>query len=424
MNRKRVPFAFTIGLIGPIGLTGICLAVGILFFFFATAHARAQRPSPMLLVLEKGDRKLAIVNPVALKVIARVPAGPDPHEVVASSDGRLAYISNYGGPDSDLHTISVVDLAARKPLPAIDIAPLHSAHGLDFVGGKLYFTAETNKVIGRYDPSTRHIDWILGTGEDRTHMVWVAPSLDRIFTSNVNSGTISIIEYLTPPSPGFIPPGGLRKTWEVTNVRSGRGSEGFDVSPDGKEVWAANALDGTVTIIDVARKKAEKTFAISVKGANRLKFTLDGKHVLVSGLGGPSLEGQNSSPNLVVIDVATRKEDQETLSRWRLGRHPRPTGRLARLRGSQRQKQNCSHRLEKLHDDRRDPDRARTRRHGLGGEWSGGSLVIGVNGTAGRPLASRRLSIAGYRDHRISTAGEVAEAFTVCTRSATARAMA
>jgi WD40 repeat protein len=303
MNRKRVPFAFTIGLIG---LAGICLAVGILFF--ATAHARAQKSSPMLLVLEKADRKLAIVDPVARKVVARVPAGPDPHEVVASSDGRLAYISNYGGPDSDLHTISVVDLAAEKPLPAIDIAPLHSAHGLDFVGGKLYFTAETNKVIGRYDPSTRHIDWILGTGQDRTHMAWVAPSLDRIFTSNVNSGTISIIEYLTPPSPGFIPPGGLRKTWEVTNVRSGRGSEGFDVSPDGKEVWAANALDGTVTIIHVARKKAEKTFPISVKGANRLKFTLDGRHVLVSGLGGPSLEGQNSSPNLVVIDVTTRKE--------------------------------------------------------------------------------------------------------------------
>jgi len=297
MNRRTALVSFSFVLIAA-----------SLISLFAAIRLRAQTSSPVLLVLEKADHKLAIVDPVKLTVIARVPAGPDPHEVAASSDGRTAYISNYGGPDSDLHTISVVDLAARKALPAIDISPLHSAHGLDFIAGKLYFTAETNKVIGRYDPRTRRIDWILGTGEDRTHMVWVAPSLDQIFTSNVNSGTISIIEYITPPSPGFIPPGGLRKTWEVTNVRSGRGSEGFDVSPDGNEIWAANALDDTVTIIDVARKKARQTFRISVKGANRLKFTPDGKYVLISGLGGPSLGGESSNPNLVVIDVATRKE--------------------------------------------------------------------------------------------------------------------
>lgn len=275
-------------------------------FFSAAVHA--QSLSPALLVLEKADHKLAIVDPVKLTVIARVPAGPDPHEVTVSSDGKFAYISNYGGTDSDLHTISVVDLVARKALQPIDISPLHSAHGLDFVGGKLYFTAETNKVIGRYDPATRRIDWILGTGQDRTHMVWVAPSLDLIFTSNVNSGTISIIEHVTPPSPGFTPTNGLRKTWQVTDVRSGRGSEGFDVSPDGKEIWAANAQDATVTIIDVARKKAKQTFAIPLQGANRLKFTLDGKYVLISGLGGPRLEGQSSAPNLIVIDTANRKE--------------------------------------------------------------------------------------------------------------------
>jgi YVTN family beta-propeller protein len=304
MNQNRVRLSLTIGAVV------LCFVATLL----SAAQVRAQTSSPAraaggpLLVLEKADHTLAIVDPVALKVIAHVPAGQDPHEVAVSADSRTAYISNYGGSDSDLHTISRVDLVALSALPPIDIGPLYSAHGLDFVGGKLYFTAETNKVIGRYDPSAKRVDWILGIGEDRTHMVWVAPSLDRIFTSNVNSGTISIIEYVTPPSPGFTPPGGLRKTWEVTNVRSGGGSEGFDVSPDGKEVWVANALDGTVTIIDVARKKAEKTFPISVKGANRLKFTPDGKHVLVSGLASPSLEGRNSSPNLVVIDATTRKE--------------------------------------------------------------------------------------------------------------------
>ncbi|HWX42693.1 MAG TPA: YncE family protein, partial [Blastocatellia bacterium] len=274
---------------------------------FITSAAYAQTPVATLLVLAKSDNTVAIVDPATLQILARVAAGPDPHEIVASDDGKFAYISNYGGSDSDLHTISVVDLVAQKALPPIDLGALHSAHGLAFAGGKLYFTAETNKVIGRYDPARQRVDWILGTGEDRTHMIGVSKSLDQIITSNVNSGTISIIEHVAqrnggsgrpPGGPAGSPnaggpppqrpertPGSPRLTWQVTNVPAGNGVEGFDVSPDGKEIWAANARDGSVTIIDVASKKATQTIPIPVKGANRLKFTPDGKQVLISGLG-------------------------------------------------------------------------------------------------------------------------------------------
>jgi len=265
--------------------------------------ALAQAPSTALLILSKSDHTVAIVDPANLQVLARIPSGADPHEIIASDDGKLAYISNYGGSDSTLNTISVVDLVARKPLPPIDLGALHSTHGLDFAGGKLYFTAETNKIIGRYDPATQRVDWILGTGQDRTHMIIVAHGLDKIFTSNVNSATISIIEQTTPPSGGFNPPSGPRLTWEVTNVPAGQGCEGFDISPDGKELWAANARDSTVTIIDVATKKAVQTLPIPVKGANRLKFTPDGKRVLISALAAPS-----GDTSLVVFDASTRKE--------------------------------------------------------------------------------------------------------------------
>jgi len=299
------------------------------FLYVATAFiastAYAQTSASTLLVLAKSDNTVAIVDPATLQVLARASAGPDPHEIVASDDGKFAYISNYGGSDSDLHTISVVDLVAQKALPPIDLGGLHSAHGLDFAGGKLYFTAETNKVIGRYDPASQRVDWILGTGQDRTHMIAVSKNLDQIITSNVNSGTISIIEHIAqrtggsgpppggsagspnaggPPSQGpERTPGGPRLTWEVTNVPAGNGVEGFDVSPDGKEIWAANARDGTVTIIDVGNKKATQTIPIPVKGANRLKFTPDGKLALISGLGAGA-----AGISLVVMDASTRKE--------------------------------------------------------------------------------------------------------------------
>jgi len=304
-------------------LGGICVA-GLLALAGA-ASTSAQTPSPALLVLEKSDNAMAMVDPASMKIVARVPAGTDPHEIVASTDGRVAYISNYGGLDSELHTISVVDLLAHKELPAIDLGALHSAHGLFFAGDKLYFTAETNKVFGRYDPAAKSIDWVLGTGQDRTHMVYVFQDLQRVVTSNVNSATISIVEHVDgpafgpsqgagggpppPPPPGMPPGAGPRKTWRVTNVPAGRGCEGFDVSPDGKEIWAANAGDGTVTIIDVASKKATQTMPISVKGANRLKFTPDGKMVLISGLGArPGSNEGAGAGNVEFVDAATHRE--------------------------------------------------------------------------------------------------------------------
>lgn len=289
-------------LAGALGRMGGCAMLVLV----AGLHALAQTPSKALLVLEKNGAQLDIIDPVSLRIVAKLPAGQDPHEVIASADGKVAYISNYGGLNSPLHMITVVDLVAQKVLPAIDLGPLHGAHGLSFAGGELYFTAEPNKVIGRYDPASRKVDWVMGTGQDRTHMIWVARSLDRIVTSNVNSGTVSIIE------PG-VQPGtagsGNQKTWEVTNVPAGRGSEGFDVSPDGKQIWTANAQDGTVTIIDFATKKPIQTVPISVKRANRLKFTPNGKYVLVSGgVGRPGTAPSAPAVSLVVLDAATRKE--------------------------------------------------------------------------------------------------------------------
>lgn len=276
-----------------------------------SALAAGSTPARALLALSKRDRTLAIVDPVSLKIVAKIPVGPDPHEVIADADGKLAYVSDYGG--GAYHTISVVDLVAQKALPPIDLGPLGGPHGLAFAGGKVWFTAEGAKVIGSYDPVAKKVDWILGTGQDRTHMIYVFDDLQRMVTSNVSSATMTFIEKTAghglgpPPGPGGPPRGGRRgppprapgSDWEETVVAVGKGAEGFDVSPDGKELWAANAQDGTISIIDVAGKKVTETLAANVGGANRLKFTPDGKLVFVSSL---------SNPDLAIFDAASRKE--------------------------------------------------------------------------------------------------------------------
>jgi YVTN family beta-propeller protein len=323
---NRVPFVI-------MNLTRTSLLLLAAMFSSGIIHA-ADTPANALLVLAKGDKVLAIVDPSNLQVIARIPVGNDPHEVIASADGKTAYVSNYGF--GAYNTLAVVDLIAQKALPSIDLGPLHGPHGLTFVGGKTWFTAEAAKAIGNYDPATQHVDWILGTGQNRTHMIYVSPDVQRIITTNVSSGTVSIIDRTegrgpgqggpppgqpngsagqvgppppeqprgssAPPSPTNSPTSGPTNTprsdWNETVVRVGNGSEGFDVAPDRREIWVANAEPGTVSIIDASTKQVTQTLAADVAGANRLKFTPDGKLVLISTLRGP---------NLTVIDSATRK---------------------------------------------------------------------------------------------------------------------
>src|ERR1700760_5057993 len=167
-------------------------------------------PGTSLLILSKHDHTLSIVDPATLQVIARLPVGNDPHEVIASTDGTTAYVSNYGF--GAYNTLAVLDLVGQRALPSIDLGPLRGPHGLTFVGGKTWFTAEAAKVVGRYDPATNKVDWVLGTGQNRTHMIYVSPDEQRIITTNVNSATVSIIEMqeLRMPARPPRPPPGMR----------------------------------------------------------------------------------------------------------------------------------------------------------------------------------------------------------------------
>jgi len=246
----------------------------------------AQLPSPALLVLNKDDNTLAIVDPATNIIVGTVPTGNAPHEV--ATDGLHAYVTNYGPfePDQPGTSLSVIDLGTRKET-RVDVSPLRRPHGIEFADGKVYFTAELNKAIARLDPQSQKLDWLLGTGQNRTHMLVLNPDLKRIFTANIASNSISIIERTSGA-----------EEWTETVIPVGKGPEGCDLSPDGKEFWAANSGDGSVSVIDISAKKVVQTFDVGTKRSNRLKFTPDGKMVLISDL---------RTGELVVVDAPARK---------------------------------------------------------------------------------------------------------------------
>jgi YVTN family beta-propeller protein len=288
------------------------LIVLVALISLGTALTSGQAPQAgRLLVLSKGDLSLSVVDPATMKVIGKVPSGPDPHEVAASADGRVAYISNYGAGRGGFNTLTVGDLVGFKPLPPVDLGPLRGPHGMDSAGGKIYFTAEVAKAVGRYDPATKQIDLVIGTGRDITHMVVVSKDLRRIFTVDVRSATATVIESTAQGQPtgrggGRFAPGA--DDWTVTSIKVGEPAddfEGFDVSPDARELWTASPRTGRIAIVDVAGKKLLETVDAGVTGANRVKFTPDGRRVLVSRL---SIPAGATGGSIVVFDAASRKE--------------------------------------------------------------------------------------------------------------------
>lgn len=135
------------------------MAMAALGSAFASA---ATMPDPALLVVSKTDHVLEIRDPATFAVAARVPLGADPHEVEVSPDGRTAYVSNPGY--GVFHRIDVVDVERGEAGAPIDTAPLLGPHGLAFVQGRLWFTAQGSKAIGRMEPQSRALEWVMGTG--------------------------------------------------------------------------------------------------------------------------------------------------------------------------------------------------------------------------------------------------------------------
>ncbi len=258
---------------------------------------RAQTPSPALLVLNTDDATRSIIEPGTFKTVAQIPTGEGPHEIAVSDDGKMAFVANYGGRTPG-NTISVMDLVAQKELRRVDLGALRRPHGIVFAEGKVWLTAEQNRLIARYDPSVNQIDWLLGIGQNGTHMLLFSKDRSLLFTSNIGSDSITVLQR------GSDPP-----VWNATNVSVGKGPEGGDISPDGREYWAANSGDGGISIIDVATRRVTQTLDVRTNHSNRLKFSLDGKLVLVSD------PGNNA---VVVLDAASRKE----LKRISIGRQP------------------------------------------------------------------------------------------------------
>lgn len=240
--------------------------------------------SNYILALSKGEKSLIVLDYKTLEVVSKILVGEDPHEIVTNPEQTFAYISrpqmNASG-----HQIEIVNLKTLQHEKTIDTTPLYIPHGLVYRENQLWFTAQGSKAVAVYDINKNQTEQIFGTGQDFTHLLYVTPDGNRFYTTNVESGTVSIYEkkeippYMPPT--GVLPPNAKsRLEWRQTLVDVGFGAEGFDISKDGKELWTAKP-DGKIVIVDLENKKVKTEIDTKVLGLHRLRITPDGKTVCI-----------------------------------------------------------------------------------------------------------------------------------------------
>lgn len=237
----------------------------------------------ILLVANKLDNTVFFVNTETLELIDSTTTGNDPHEAVVTPDGKVAYTANMSG-----NSLSVIDMNKLEEVRRIDLTRYGKPHGLAITsaGEYLYVTTEGSQTVLEIEVSTDSISRVFETGQEGTHMAVLSRDESTLYAANLGSGTTTVID--------------LEAGEVVKTLPTGEGTEGIDVSPDGKEVWVT-ARSGSVAIIDA--ESNEIVDSLPADGLPiRVKFTPDGKQALVSCMQGGKV---------IVFDVSGRKPVKE-----------------------------------------------------------------------------------------------------------------
>jgi YVTN family beta-propeller protein len=282
-----------------IGFAVVLLAV---FALALPVHAAT------LIVLNKSEHTASLIDPDSGKTLAKVAVGRGPHELIASPDGRTAYVSNFGRynnpcPPADTtcqnagNTITVIDLPARKVKATYDFGSNTGQHGsLASRDGKVvWVTSETPQSLLEIDASTGKIvnQWM--TKQDRSHLVVVTPDEKKFYVTNTVSGSVSVID---------------RGTGTTKVIPIGKGAEAITISPNGAEVWVGLPVDNKIAVISTAKDEIVETLESGGKQPQRIRFTPDGKDVWVSHVAADTLTVIDATTRKVVANVSVGKRPQ------------------------------------------------------------------------------------------------------------------
>jgi YVTN family beta-propeller protein len=254
-----------------------CLRLCLLTFVIGNTGALAQaaRVSGTLVVTNKTPSTATILDVASGRVLATLPTGNGPHEVVITRDGSIAVVTDYGSqaPGSSL---TVIDVPGKRIARTITLGEYRRPHGIAFLPGDtlVAVTSETNRAVLLVNVHSGAIVRVVQTAQTGSHMVAVTGDGRRAWTGNIGSNTVSELDLTT---------GVALRTIAVPAA-----PEAINVTPDGKEVWVGSNATGVVSVVDAATGAVTPT-ATGLGWPYRVLYSPDTALVLLPDLRGETL---------------------------------------------------------------------------------------------------------------------------------------
>ncbi|HZZ15055.1 MAG TPA: cytochrome D1 domain-containing protein [Candidatus Sulfotelmatobacter sp.] len=269
------------------------LSIGAPAILFCGAQALSQTSAhaARLLVINKADHTLSIVDPESERQLSAVQVGGiTGHEVAASPDGRTAWVPIYGNsgvgrPGTDGRTLTVVDLQSQKPIATVDFGQPARPHCAVFGphNGKLYVTSELTRSIDVIDPATQKIVDSIPTGAAESHMLAISSDGKRGYTANVGPGTVSAIDLVNKKVVAVIPVSGT--------------TQRIAISADDHWVFTADQTKPQLAVIDTATNRVARWIPLGDVAFGTAP-TRDGRRLLIT---------QPGAGKIAVLDLQSMK---------------------------------------------------------------------------------------------------------------------
>ncbi len=264
----------------------------------------------ILLVTNKADETMSMVDPLDGREMDSFPVGgTTAHEVAASPDGRFAWLPIYGDsgvgmPGSDGRTVNVIDLGSRKVVASIELGEPSRPHCAVFgpTDGMLYVTSELTNSIKVIDPVGKKVVDSIPTGAPESHMMVITSDNKRAYTSNVGAGTVSAID--------------LEKKKVTKIIPISRVAQRISISIDDRWVFTADQTKPDLVVIDTFNNTVKSRIPLS-GFAYGTAPTRDGRFLVVA---------QPSTASVSVVDLNSFKVVQTIKVTERAAGSPRETG--------------------------------------------------------------------------------------------------
>jgi YVTN family beta-propeller protein len=247
-----------------------------------------------MIAVDKMGTKVLFLDPVSYETEIVLEDFPRTvHELLVMPEIGLAYVPIFGdgihgrNPNPG-HLLCIIDLEKRAHVGDIDLRPYIAPHTLKLgPDGLVYITCENSAVVAVIDRSTHKVVDAIDSGSTNGHRLIISPDGRRLYTENEEDGTVSVID--------------VAKRKLLRKIATPRALAGIAISADGRTVVAVDDVEPTLFLIDTESERVAHTVRLEgvPEAAQIARYSPDFSMIGVTSL---------KSDTVSLIDPSFRKQ--------------------------------------------------------------------------------------------------------------------